>query len=378
MGLEYESAMFVKIKDPKLAILYYILTFFLLLYVVVYSIIIEKGYQAYDNLVSSTFIKVKGSVRDSNGIMYDSTDLVFPPLLPNSVFVTTNFANTQEQTRGTCEQWSSPCNCSQYHNTTLCCPANKYTEFGMLTGNCVNDYCEVDGWCPQEVDAKDKNVLDGVLDFTVYMRTNIVFPNYNVSRSNTAGSTTPTLGRNLWTIQDILKQSHTRWNATAASGAMILMDFNYDCNLDRSLDLCEPSINMVRLDEPMSPISSGFNFRNMFQYRLPDTGYDPLVKQGNTTLKRDLWKLYGVYIVAAVHGRAGKFDWVALLTQLGAGIGLLGGSTFACDLFLTYYSDNKERYLSSKYRTVQHVDPENISDEGQYDAPSVVLDEPLL
>ncbi len=158
-----------------------------MLYVVIYTIIIDKGYQLYDDLISSTFVKVKGSARRTTGTttVFDSTDFVIPPLMPNSVFITTNFITTNRQYRSTCEQWDSLCDCDK-HDLSLCCPANAFTEFGMFTGVCINDtqthigYCEVEGWCPQEEPNSpvDRNLIDGVRDWTVYVRANVVFPRF--------------------------------------------------------------------------------------------------------------------------------------------------------------------------------------------------------
>lgn len=344
--------MFVKIHDSKLAITYNVLTFVILLYVIIYSIVIEKGYQKYENLISSTFVKVKGSVRGGPDVsIWDSTDMVVPPLLPDAVFVTTNFVATDQQERSTCEQWLSPCNCTKYHDQSLCCPAGTFTEFGMLTGDCLGEYCAVEGWCPQEQDPVpiDANVLDGVKNWTVYARVNVQFPLYNVSRSNTAGDSAPVLGRSLWTVEDILKKAATSWNKTSLLGSIIMVSFSYDCDLNRDVNECEPEITMERLDSSnSSSIASGFNFRTMWRYR------DMSVPE--MTLMRDMWKLYGTYIVFSVHGRAGKFDIVTTLTQLGAGLSFLAFATLACDWILENWSDNKSRYTVSKYRQVREMD----------------------
>jgi len=50
----------VKIANTRLALIYYGLLILLLIYVVVVSIVIDKGYLAYDTLSGVNSIKVKG------------------------------------------------------------------------------------------------------------------------------------------------------------------------------------------------------------------------------------------------------------------------------------------------------------------------------
>ena len=71
------------------------------------------------------------------------------------------------------------------------------------------------------------------------------------------------------------------------------------------------------------------------------------------TLMRDMWKLYGTYIVFSVHGRAGKFDIVTTLTQLGAGLSFLAFATLvsqthnSCTRFICFFIISDTYFLDS-------------------------------
>jgi hypothetical protein len=76
-----------------------------------WELVLKKGYQASDQVSSTVTTKVKGlgylnntiNLNDHKYNIYDTSDYVIPPNEYNSIFVMTNFIETQ-QSRGICEE----------------------------------------------------------------------------------------------------------------------------------------------------------------------------------------------------------------------------------------------------------------------------------
>jgi len=209
------------------------------------------------------------------------------------------------------------------------------------------------GWCPFETKPADssQNYLIGVDSWTLFARINGRFPKYNEKFANT--DTNPSMaapnGITLFNISGIIAEtecdSETGRKCTLADyqskGGVILASFVYNCNLDHNVSECEPKVSFSRLDNPNDPVSSGFNFRFKDTYRsTPDQ------------LSRDLWKLYGIYIVFAVYGTGGHFDIATLSVTLGSGAAFLSFAAVVCDLVMQYILPNRQRLLNEKIRAV--------------------------
>ena len=80
-----------------------------LLYVVLYTIWYQRGYQSTDVVIGTTSIKVKGtgvsgsSMNVNDTTVYDAIDLVVPATEQDAVFIATSQIITENQTRGICE-----------------------------------------------------------------------------------------------------------------------------------------------------------------------------------------------------------------------------------------------------------------------------------
>ena len=116
-----------------------------------------------------------------------------------------------------------------------------------------------------------------------------------------------------------------------------------DCDFDsHSGSECVPAISFVRLDDPRSRLSSGMNFRTV-QFLHDSLG------------TRELTKRYGVRILVLMEGVGGRFDLGALLTAVGAGIGLLTIASMAADLIATKLLTERAKYRGAKYEEIgQH------------------------
>jgi len=344
-----------------------------MVYVVVFTVILSKGYQAHDSLVATTMLKVKGSAHlgdDSTGdlVVYDEYDLVVPPLQPDSLFIATSFLTTPNQTRGICpgnlpmpnpdDGSGEICNCTKYQgDVAQCCEYGQHTENGMKLGYCYAGslYCALAAWCPLESQTTTPPVLPQVRNWTVFDRVDLRYPNFDLTKSNT-GSVLIS-GLNLFSVDQIIRYAGWHYENVSAKGMIVLSTFQYNCDLDKGIDKCDPDISWIRVD-PTAPtaISKGFNYRYTIQYRDPETG----------TLYRDLWKVYGINIVYQIYGVGGKFDVMVLTITLGSGLALVGIATVICDIIMQYFLPNKESYIHEKYQKVAARFDQQQDSAGEY------------
>jgi len=404
--LYYHSVKLVRVENPCLVVTYYLLLLAILTYVVVYTVIIEKGYQEYDTLVGSTMIKTKGVAYETispspvftetetlmrhplpplasspviriskdtnhlienrntlkhaevqptatpldlnNILVYDANDLVIPPLLPDGFFVATTIIETPSQTRGQCvgnDKKMELCNCTEGN----CCAAGGLTYNGVKVGTCsTGTFCDLQAWCPLE-NEKRSVILDQVANWTVMIRVNGDFPMFNTHISN-AGTGDLQHGYNLFHISNLINRSGFSWDLIKKKGAIIVLSFNYDCNLNKDISQCQPDISSYRLDNNSS-LSTGFNYRHIDKYHV------------NGTLYRDLTKVYGVRFVVSVKGRGGRFSMSVLSTTFGAGLAFLGIAAVICDIILQYFLPAREKILAKKFEKVAHSSDDLLGDE---------------
>eukprot|EP01084_Bolivina_argentea_P189815 326344_1 len=105
--LQYKSVRHVRVKNWKLTVVYWLLLVIVASYVVIYTIILEKGYQETDEAIGTVATKIKGtaSVGDmynwTNLVPYDAIDLRHPAIETNGIFIATSLISTPQQ-RGVC------------------------------------------------------------------------------------------------------------------------------------------------------------------------------------------------------------------------------------------------------------------------------------
>ncbi len=240
---------------------------------------------------------------------------------------------TKNQTRGVCPSYA-------YDGSNNCqtdsdCTPLKYAMNGRQTGrpgSCRVNYtdpqqlwpvpqggfCDVFAWCPTEFELTDPAVnnfhIVGVDQFTVFVRMNVNYPAFGITLDNARGANTTTNGANLWTLRDVVSGSGYPYESVQRDGMTVGLNAVWDCDFDKSLSDCAPQITFVRLDDPSSALSSGFNFRSI-EYLHDRYG------------ARQLTKHYGVRMLVLISGVGRKFDVAALFTAIGAGIGLLSVAT---------------------------------------------------
>lgn len=324
---------------------------------------------------------LKPCIGDSCFHVYDSYDLVLPPMEENALFVTSNMWVTKNQTRGLCPGYRKDNSCGG--KTGNNCTALKQVQDGLQTGldgSCrsTKDYkdpsqpwpqsipsgsfCDVYTWCPAELEVTNSTIINnfaiqGVKDFTVFVRMNVKFPcpGFDYVLDNAGGSnTTSNYGTadvstvNLWTLEDMVNLAGNQWEDVQNQGMMIGMNAVWNCDFDQSVDGCAPTVTFVRLDNPNSTLSKGYNFRSA-EYLPPVT--------------RQLTKHYGIRLLVLVSGVGKQKDLVAALTAIGAGIGLLSVATLIADMVATKLLAQKHLYNAAKYNEVDVPDHDVHDDE---------------
>lgn len=311
----------------------------------------EKGYQEYEDLVGTVSLKVKGVGESAaDGLVYDSEDLVRPPIESDAVFITASQIVTSQE-RGVTEAdkysgMNKNYHCDHTAPTQPNCTEGLVTANGITTGDCgESDMCMVRAWEPLENSADEEKLL-GVDKFTIYAKADITFPSFGYKFTNSPNGTSD--DTNTYSVKDILTACNTTYADILKQkkvGAIIVASFKYDCDLNNDKETCVPEVEFERLDGNNGPDTTGFNYRYQSK-KITDTG--------NET--RKLYKLNGIRIVFQLYGKAGKFSIIPLLLALGSGIGLLSVSTVVCDFMLEYVTEAKDKYTHYKFTAVKEPD----------------------
>jgi len=330
------------------------------LYVAIWTLLVEKGYQSSAPVSGTTSIKVKGSgsIGNESGplldlLPLDAMDLV--AIEENAFFVVTSRVTTPNQTRGVCEGNEDVQECSEA-DATPCTTQHidagtdamySWKSQGIFTGNCAaNGRCEVYSWCPLEDDSTP-DIVNGVGAFTTFVKVDINFQTFGVSRNNYGpeNGPEPTFGYNLFRVDEMLSSAtNGRIGAAdvARKGAIILVTSIWDCDLDYPLKECKPRYRFQRMDGDEGSISTGFNIRTIT--------YDT---DGRT---RYLEKRMGIRFVFIIQGIAGRFNFAALTVTAGAGLAYLGLAAIVADLILVRFLPQSAEYTKQKIKEYDEKD----------------------
>ena len=387
-------------------LLYYSIIAVMFAYIVGFTLVAKKGYQATVPAVGSVALKVKGIASRPSPPgsleppeLWDASDLTVYD--STGVFVATNIMRT-EQARGVCPgtHEDEACALPGSGHETEASPASEcregvFSRSGEQTGRCVpalfslgdeemtRGACEVRGWCPGEPDADDTSApLENVGNFTVFLRTDVRFPGMRDKFGRTfdvtnANGTEPTPGWNLFTLDEILKMGGTRYEDVKDAGADLQMNIYYDCDLDSALEACTPRMpfEVMRIDTADSALSHGYNARWLSAAK--QAGSTAFPKHADT---RALVKASGPRIRVSITGVGRRFDLGQLTTVVGAGVALMGIATAAVDVLLLYVLPKRARYFGLKYE-VYGANDENLvcgAEEAARETPGEEGEEPLL
>ncbi|NXI29281.1 P2RX3 protein, partial [Sterrhoptilus dennistouni] len=229
---------------------------------------------------------------------------------------------------------------------------------GMLTGRCVPynttlRSCEIQGWCPPEVDTVDVPVMLEAENFTLLIKNSIRFPLFGFEKTNLPppGSGTE-LGRcrfhpqlqplcPILRLGDVARLAGQDFPVLAATGGVLGIKIGWVCDLDQAWERCLPHYSFTRLDSLARTPAPGYNFRHARYYRWP-----------NGSERRTLIKAFGIRFDVLVYGSAGKFGIVPTLINTVAAFTSIGVGTVLCDIILLNFLKGAEHYKARKFEEV--------------------------
>nr|XP_011761458.1 P2X purinoceptor 4 isoform X3 [Macaca nemestrina] len=280
----------------------------------------------------------------------------------NSLFVMTNMILTMNQTQDLCPEIPDVTTVCKSDANCTAGSAGTHSN-GVSTGRCVPfnrsvKTCEVAAWCPVEDDTHvpQPAFLKAAENFTLLVKNNIWYPKFNFSKRNILPNITTTYLKSciydaktdpfcpIFRLGKIVENAGHSFQDMAVEGGIMGIQVNWDCNLDRAASLCLPRYSFRRLDtrDVEHNVSPGYNFRFAKYYR------DPAGKE-----QRTLLKAYGIRFDIIVFGKAGKFDIIPTMINIGSGLALLGMATVLCDIIVLYCMKKRLYYREKKYKYVE-------------------------
>ncbi|XP_014714198.1 P2X purinoceptor 4 isoform X2 [Equus asinus] len=366
---EYDTPRIVLIRSRKVGLMNRAVQLLILAYVIGWVFVWEKGYQETDSVVSSVTAKAKGvTVTNTSALgsrIWDVADYVIPAQEENSLFVMTNMIITMNQTQGLCPEIPDKTNVCKSDADCVAGSTGTHSS-GVATGRCVlfNETvktCEVAAWCPVEYDARapEPALLKAAENFTLLVKNNIWYPKFNFSKRNILSNITTTYLKSciydaitdpfcpIFRLGNIVANAGHSFQDMAVEGGIMGIQIKWNCNLDRAASLCLPKYSFRRLDtrDVDHNVSPGYNFR-FAKYYNDLTG----------TEHRTLIKAYGIRFDIIVFGKAGKFDIIPTMINIGSGLALLGVATVLCDIIVLYCMKKKYYYREKKYKYVADYD----------------------
>jgi len=319
-------------------------------YVIAYTIIIDKGYQLIGYPAGYVSSEVKGIAFNDestpiNVSYHESIDLVHPIIEMDGLFLTTALVETW-QTRGLCDGEDE---CASDDD----CVEGDFDFEGIKNGECSNGRCQEYRWCPAENDTlTGENLLYGVENFTIFLKVAVEFKDFGVTLLNTedklgTGELIP--GYNLFKVKDILDECGVDILDVQRTGMLVTGDITYYCDFDVNNE-CNPypKFHWAREDRDKKSVSTGFNFRSIFYSLDEDQHAD-----------RYLVKYHGIRFRFSIQGYAGKWDLGTFSSTLGSGIALTAISVVITEFFLKHCIPERAFYTSKRIEVVTLEEEEN-------------------
>ncbi|XP_012581624.1 PREDICTED: P2X purinoceptor 5 isoform X1 [Condylura cristata] len=376
---DYKTEKYVIAKNKKVGLLYRLVQLAILAYLVIWVFLVKKGYQDTDtSLQSSIITKVKGvtftNTSELGKRLWDVVDYVIPPQGENVFFIVTNLIVTPNQRQEVCAEGTATPPLLSWQSESIpgatCyedsdCPPGEpvLTGNGVRTGRCLraenmpNGTCEIFAWCPVETRSRPtKLLLSKAEDFTVYIKNFIRFPKFNFSKTNVLDTKDRTFLKScqfdlknpycpIFRLGSMVSWAGSNFQELALQGGVIGIQIEWDCDLDKAPSECNPRYSFNRLDTfSENSISSGYNFR-FAKYYQDAAGVE----------FRTLIKAYGIRFDVMVVGKAGKFNIIPTIINVGSGVALMGIGSFFCDLVLIYFIKKSHFYRDKKYEKVRDL-----------------------
>jgi hypothetical protein len=152
----------------------------------------------------------------------------------------------------------------------------KENSSSILNSQSKAGRCELEGWCPVLDDLIMPAPSHDTLNFTLLIRNFIIFKRFKFRATNMDGNasyvkkciydpvnhkTCPVF--RIGTLLDMIEPDPNEQIRMLTYGGVILINIDWSCNLDRSLDRCQRYYSFRRLDSRTDDeaFSSGYNFR---------------------------------------------------------------------------------------------------------------------
>ncbi|XP_077811667.1 P2X purinoceptor 4 isoform X3 [Macaca mulatta] len=347
--------------------------------------------------------------------IWDVADYVIPAQ-ENSLFVMTNMILTMNQTQDLCPEIPDVTTVCKSDANCTAGSAGTHSN-GVSTGRCVPfnrsvKTCEVAAWCPVEDDTHvpQPAFLKAAENFTLLVKNNIWYPKFNFSKRNILPNITTTylksciydaktdpfcpifrLGKIVenagHSFQDMAVEvllPPPRYTGCRAQRVSWLQFQEGMVVLENEVSLC-PSTSWVprlpactaRLSQerpqaaPASVQPAEWTIRPcqlhsnilsqgprscpshlprsiLLLLRFAKYYRDPAGKE-----QRTLIKAYGIRFDIIVFGKAGKFDIIPTMINIGSGLALLGMATVLCDIIVLYCMKKRLYYREKKYKYVE-------------------------
>ncbi|NXT40164.1 P2RX5 protein, partial [Pelecanoides urinatrix] len=382
---DYKTEKYVIAKNKKVGILYRVVQLSILAYLVGWVFVVKKGYQDTDtSLQSSVITKLKGvaftNTSELGERIWDVADYVIPPQGENVFFVMTNLIVTPNQKQAKCPESVSIPNGLCYEDRD--CPAGEAVVAGngVKTGRCLKDRdsirgtCEILAWCPVEKRSKPKKpLLASAENFTVYIKNSIRFPKFKFSKMNVLPTDSESYLKSchysaehpycpIFLLGNIVRWAGSDFQEMASEGGVIGIQIEWNCDLDKAPSECNPRYSFSRLDNNFAEksISSGYNFRQL-KSALLYSRFAKYYRDAEGVDYRTLIKAYGIRFDVMVNGKAGKFNIIPTIINIGSGLALMGAGAFFCDLVLLYLIKKSNFYRGKKYEEVKSSSRKSLS-----------------
>nr|XP_058902735.1 P2X purinoceptor 1 isoform X3 [Kogia breviceps] len=308
---EYDTPRMVLVRNKKVGVVFRLIQLVVLVYVIGWVFVYEKGYQTSSGLISSVSVKLKGlavtKLPSLGPQVWDVADYVFPAQGDSSFVVMTNFIATPRQAKGHCAENPEGGTCT---NNSGCTPGKAERKAqGIRTGKCVafNDIvhtCEIFGWCPVEVDDNIPcpALLREAENFTLFIKNSISFPRFKVTRRNLVEEVDAAYMKTclyhktlhplcpVFKLGYVVQESGQNFSTLAEKGGVVGITIDWHCDLDWHVRHCKPVYEFHGLYEEKN-LSRGFNFRFARHFVENGTNY------------RHLFKVFGIRFDILVDGK---------------------------------------------------------------------------